>query len=134
MSVCVCCSYQYKCSWSKFYASLWYLNFLIGFWAFYKGYFVTYILLKSGLRRGNGLGIPFPLYCRCHTDKTIFFLKISWYKQFHSLSIIIGKKLPILLSCHLVLNHKRRFKDFWFNINTFVLILKYSNKWNILCS
>ena len=134
--VCVCVVFtHFKCSWSKFHAYLWCCNFLIGFWTFYKGYFATYIILKSGLLRGNRLGIPVPLYCRWHTDKTLF--KISWYEQFYSLSIITGKKLPILLTCHLVLNHKRRFKDFWLiiqNIKTFVLILKYSNKWDILCS
>jgi hypothetical protein len=66
-------------------------------------------MLKSGLLRGYR-GWEFPFHCITDATQSGPFSLFPDTNNF-SVFIHIGKQMPVLLTCYLVLNHKGRFKD-----------------------
>ena len=123
LCVCVCVVLtHFKCSWSKLYAYLWYCNFLIGFWTFYKGYFATYILLTSGLLRGNR-GWEFPFHCIADATQTrpFFFnfpigtisLTVHYHWQKTPNSFVLSSCSEPQKEIQGFLTHYTKYKNLW---------------------
>ena len=115
---------HFKCSWSKLYAYLWYCNFWIGFWTFYKGYFATYILLTSGLLRGNR-GWEFPFHCIADATQTrpFFFnfpigtisLTVHYHWQKTPNSFVLSSCSEPQKEIQGFLTHYTKYKNLWTN-------------------